>query len=65
MKYSFTFFLSIMALLGFSQPTLTGVDLNGSIGDTFRVVNCEHTAAGNAGANQTWDFSNLNIWYFE
>lgn len=60
MKYSFTFFLSILALLGFSQPTLTGVDLNGSIGDTFRVVNCEHTAAGNAGANQTWDFSNLD-----
>lgn len=44
-----------------AQPTLTRTANFPSVGDAFNRINCDTVgvAAGTAGANQTWNFSNL------
>lgn len=59
MKQTFTLIFILTAGILLAQPKFTAQDINGSIGDTFRVITTEYVAPGNAGANQTWDFKNL------
>lgn len=51
----FTFF----AVSAAAQPTLTGANINPTVGESFLVHTIPYTAPGNAGANVTWNFSSV------
>lgn len=42
-----------------SQVTINGNDVNPTPGDNFSEFTCNYVSPGSAGANQTWNFSNL------
>lgn len=44
-----------------AQPTITGSGVNYVIGTSFTNNTCDYISEGNAGANQTWDFSSMNV----
>lgn len=54
------FTLTFLSVVSFAQPVLTDANTNLIIGDTY-TFNTINTVVpeGNAGANQTWDFSTL------
>jgi hypothetical protein len=58
-----TLYTSLFALslttLSFGQVTLTGADVNGTIGESFAYTQSNWMAEGPAGAAQTWDLSSL------
>lgn len=49
-------------LIAISQPTLNNVE-NFSVGTTLQFINCStvNVVPGSLGANQTWNFSTLNV----
>jgi len=51
--------LSLVSITAFSQTTINGSDVNPSIGESYTSNTCAYQNPGAAGANQTWDFSNL------
>ena len=55
--------LSLMALAisisAVAQPVIQGSDVAYTAGETYTVHACQWQSPGPAGANQTWDFSNL------
>lgn len=46
---------------GIAQTTLNSSDVSPSIGDVFELTEADYVSPGPSGANQTWDFSNLNL----
>lgn len=57
MKKLYTLLL-LLPVQAMAQPTLSNVE-DYTIGFSARYVECNPAAVGNAGANQTWDFSTL------
>lgn len=57
-KQIYTAALSLFTLPALAQPTLNKVE-DYTVGTSIKVLNCQAMAAGNAGANQTWNFSGL------
>lgn len=57
--------LSILAIsasiAAIAQPVLQASDVAYAVGDSWTINVSDHLSAGPSGANQTWDFSGLNI----
>ena len=52
--------ISALQLSTFAQPVLNSTDFTlNYVSDTYRLNNISNLSQGNAGANQTWDFSQL------
>lgn len=54
--------LTVLSLLSVSmtaQVTINGADINPSVGNAITDNTSAYSSPGNAGANQTWDFSSL------
>lgn len=52
--------LTFFAAGAIAQPTLTGATTNPVIGESFLVHSIAYTSPGSAGANVTWNFSNVS-----
>lgn len=48
-----------LASAGFAQVTITGADVNGTIGESFTFFQTDYISPGSAGASQTWDLSTV------
>lgn len=59
-KIYFTALSVYAASTVFAQVTLTASDINGVIGESFPLIQSSYASPGNAGANQTWDFSGVS-----
>jgi len=66
MKKLILFSLVILAITSNAQPVLTAVNSNPVVGDAFKWnLGNNVSSPGNAGENQTWDFSSLTSSYTE
>lgn len=60
MKKLVLFSFVILAITANAQPVLTAANTNPVIGEGFQWISANNVSSpGNAGANQTWDFSSL------
>jgi len=51
--------LCLISISAMSQVTINGSDVNPSVGNSITDNSTTYASPGNAGANQTWDFSTL------
>lgn len=61
MKKTFTLALSIYSIICFSQPIIQNANNVPAVGVTVPLSTATTTNVGNAGANQTWDYSSLTF----